>query len=98
MVVSTNRRISENQEDDIFTDDIPRSVFSVQQNSHLRTRPYNVKQSTAVMKALEDKDSELSRFLLCGNDEEDDDMQRRIGVDATWYQMALEPIETRNSR
>lgn len=40
--------VSENQEDDIFTDDIPRSVFSVQQNSHQRTRPYNVKQSTAV--------------------------------------------------
>lgn len=51
------------------------------------------------MKALEDEDSELSRFLLCGKeDEEDNDMNRRIGVDATWYQMALEPIETQNGR
>ena len=96
MVVSTNRRMSENQDDDIFTDDAPRSIFSGHQNNH--QHPYTAKQSTAVMKALEDKDSELSRFLLCGNDEEDDDMQHRIGVDATWYQMALEPIETRNSR
>jgi len=97
MVVSTNRRMSENQDDDIFTDDAPRSIFSGHQNIY--QRPYTAKQSTAVMKALEDEDSELSRFLLCGSkDDEDDDMQRRIGVDATWYQMALEPIETRNGR
>ena len=96
MVVSTNRRISENQDDDIFTDDAPRSIFSGHQNNH--QHPYTVKQSTAVMKALEDEDSELSRFLLCSKDDEDDDMKRRIGVDATWYQMALEPIETRNGR
>jgi len=94
VVVSTNRRMSENKDDDIFTDDAPRSIFSGYQNNH--QHPYTAKQSTAVMKALEDEDSELSRFLLCGSkDDEDDDMQRRIGVDATWYQMALEPIETR---
>lgn len=42
--------------------------------------PYTAKQSTAVMKALEDEDSELSRFLLCGKNDEDDDMKRRIAV------------------
>lgn len=57
-------------------------------------RPHAANHSTAVIDVLSDKESELSKFLLCDGDE----AKRLVSLDSAWYTLALEPIEIRNER
>lgn len=67
------------------------------------TSPGPSHESAAFQTALEDPDSELARFLLCDDDGATGDGSERamrgIGsMRATFYALALEPVEVRNER
>ena len=47
----------------------------------------------AILRALSNKESEMSRFLLCSDEDgNDDDAQPMNTIDSAWYPLPLDPI------
>jgi len=125
MVASSSRHMhqqnlrggSTGKEDGDNFQDEPRSALgggggSKHRRNQQRPPPASLRtsnQSTAVLEALSDEDSQLAKFLFCdgidnkngsnnGGGADDTEAKSMGTINAGWYTLALEPLEVRNER